>query len=601
MQSGLRFNLFAMLPELAITSPLIGPFIERTGLTGKSEGNTHLGAAIWWTSPLGSMRGDVVRRRESNYWREHLGFAQWPDYDFEEIFDALFSGQSERLFDFLDELGEFIRVIEHSTLHSQANHWLNAGLVSRGFSLGHARAHRGGVTIPLVWVFRRKAKTRCLGMPYFGVDYLEWTEDGTTIRLGNYVMCGGFATEPLRRFVVAQAGAATFRWLTDEGEVRMRTLFNAATARRLAKASAITNRRSAEEIATLGQLRRLLRKEESCGDLTSEVLSKLTDNGFLSLLRSGITAGADRFCARLISLRTPLERAREDLMNLCLGKSLFGTAEAMLPLLPKKDGRFGAEWTHLLSRAATTGNLQGIQWALKISPPRNARVLQYAIERAAQSSAEGLNFLLNAPATQHLVPEAMLLAFRSDVVFQRWNEASRWLDLGLRPFSVETSEPADLRELLRPGGLGILRRVLSADPPTDASLGKLLEGCVHGGAETELFLKFSRATPGHEARMSQLLLNCITHFIYWGHENTLSAAVRAVREGGSLCGCVDDFSSKVHLLRGHGWRERQDRLITVVGELQKAGSAYEAKIVASLKRGGRGDGLLRKMAVPAVD
>jgi hypothetical protein len=266
-------------------------------------------------------------------------------------------------------------------------------------------------------------------------------------------------------------------------------------------------------------------------------------------------------------------------------KSLFGTAEAMLPLLPKKDGRFDAEWTHLLSRTATTGNLRGIQWALKISPPENARVLQYAIERAAQSSAEGLDFLINARETQHLLPEAMLLAFRSDVFFQRWNEASRWLDLGLRPFSVETSEPADLPELLRPGGLAVLRRMFSAEPPTDASLRKLLQGCVHGGTETELFLEFSRATPGHEARMSQLLLNSITNFIYWGHENTLSAAVFAARQGGSLREYAVDFSSKVHFLRGHGWQERQDRLITVVGELQKAGFADEAKIVASLKRG----------------
>jgi hypothetical protein len=131
-----------MFPELAISSPLIGPFIERTDLKGEIEGSTHLGVAIWWSSPLGAMRGDVVRRQESNFWREHLGFAQWPNYDFEEIFDALFSEQSERLFDFLDEFGEFIRVIDHSTLQSRADRWLNEGLVSRGFSLGRARTPR---------------------------------------------------------------------------------------------------------------------------------------------------------------------------------------------------------------------------------------------------------------------------------------------------------------------------------------------------------------------------------------------------------------------------------------------------------------------------
>jgi hypothetical protein len=574
-----------MLPELAITSPLIGPFVDRTDVKGEIEGNTHLGVAIWWSSHLGSMRGDVVRRPESNYWREHLGFAQWPDFNFEEVFDALFSERSERLFEFLDELGEFIRVTKHSTLHSRADRWLNPALAARGFSLGHARAHSRGVTIPLVWVFRRKVENRWLGMPYIGVDYLEWTEVSTTIRQGHYVMCRGFASEALRRFAVAQAVVPTFRWFTDEGERRMRTLFDAAAARRLAKGPKITHRRSAEETATLARLRRLLRQEDSCDDLTSEVVSGFTDNGFLSLLRSGITAGADRFCTRLISLRTPVERTHEDVMNLCLGTGLLGTAEAMLPLLPKKDGRFDAEWTHLLSRAATTGNLQGIQWALKVSPPENARVLQHAIERAAQSSTECLNFLLNAPETQHLVPEAMLLAFRSDVFFQRWNEASQWLDLGLRPFSVEPSEPADLHELLRPGALAILRRLFSVEPPTDASLRKLLGGYAHGGAEAELFLEVSRATAGHEARMSHLLLDRIMDFIYWGHENTLSAVVRAAREGGSLREYADDFRSKVHLLRGHGWKERQDRLISVVGDLQKAGLADEAKIVASLKRG----------------
>jgi hypothetical protein len=574
-----------MFPELAISSPLIGPFIERTGLKGEVDGSTHLGVAIWWSSALGAMHGDVVRRPDSHVWREHLGFAQWPDYDFEDIFDALFSARSERLFEFLDELGGFIRVIDHTTLHSQADSWLNAGLVSRGFSLGRARAHRHGVTIPLVWVFRREVKTRWLGMPYVGVDYLEWTEAGTELRQGGYVMCGGFGTEALRRFAAAEASDPAFRWLTNDGETRMRSLFSAAIARRSAKGPPSVNRRSTEEATTLKSLRRLLKKEDSANYVPSNDIAKLSDNGFLSLLRSGIAAGADPLCTHLVSLRPPAERAREELLNLCIGKSLFRTAEAILQFLPNTPGRFDAEWTHLLSRAATTGNLQGIQWALKISPPRNARVLQYAIERAAQSSAEGLNFLLNAPATQHLAPEAMLLAFRSDICFQQWDKASRWLDLGLRPFSVETSEPGDLREILQPGGLGVLRRLLAADPPTDASLRKLLDGCVHGGAETELFLEFSQATPGHEARMSQFLLDRIMHFICWGHENTLSALVRAVREGGSLRGYADDFSSKAHLLRGHGWQERQDRLITVVGELQKAGFVDEAKIVASLKRG----------------
>ncbi|MEY2508814.1 MAG: hypothetical protein QOH01_3143 [Verrucomicrobiota bacterium] len=448
-----------------------------------------------------------------------------------------------------------------------------------------AHGHRDGVTIPLVWVFRRKVKTRWLGMPYIGVDYLEWTESGTRLRQGNYVMCGGFATEPLRRFATKQGSTSTFRWLTDEGELRMRSLFDAAAARRRAKGLPITKRRSTEEAAALVHLRRLLRKRDACDGLTGEITSKLSDNRYLSVLRSGITASADRFCTRLISLRKPVERAHEELMNLCLAKSLFGTAEALLPLLRKQDGRFNAEWTHLLSRAATTGNLQGLQWALKVSPPDNARVLQYAIERAAQSSAEALAFLLNAPETRHLVPEAMLLAFRSDIAFQRWDEASRWLDLGLRVFSVDTAEFRGLSELLQPGALGILRRVFSVEPPTDASLRKLLDGCVHGGAPTELFLELSRATPGHKARMSQFLLDRIMHFIYWGHENSLSALVRAVREGGSLRGYADDLSSKAHLLRGHGWQERQDRLITVVGELQKAGFVDEAKIVASLKRG----------------
>ncbi|MEY2520552.1 MAG: hypothetical protein QOF24_2311 [Verrucomicrobiota bacterium] len=573
-----------MLPELAITSPLIGPFIDRTGLTGEIEGNTHLGVAIWWTSVLGSMRGDVVRRSESNYWRETLAFAQWPDFDFEDIFDALFSEQTERLFDFLDELGEFIRVIDHSPLHSQADRWLNAGLVSRGFSVGHARPHRGGVTIPLVWVFRRKVKARWLGMPYIGVDYLEWTEAGTQLRQGDYVMCGGFATEALRRFAAAQAGAPTFRWLTDPGEIRMSELFETAIARRAGKVPR-TNRRSAEEAAVLSRLRRQLRSDSTDG-LTEQGLSKLSDNGFLALMRSGMNAKADHFCAELIALRQPLARSHSQLLDSCLGVGLLGTAEALLHRTPPNEGHFYSDYSHVVCRAAAIGNPDTARWAMKISAPLNMRIVEYALQAAARGGhKEIIDLLLNVPESRNFASEAMLVTFSYDVASQQWESAGRWLDLGLRPFSVETSESIYLHDMLRTGGLSILKRIFSIEPPTDASLRKIMHGCIHGGAETEYVLGLSRNIPGHTARMSDLLRQGSISFIHSGYESSLTLAKLAARQGGTLRECAEEFKSETDLLRGHEWRKRQDRLITVVGEFQRAGFADEAKIVASLKRG----------------
>lgn len=575
-----------MLPELAITPPLIGPFVERTTLSGETETGTHLGVALWWTSPIGSMRGDVVRRRESNYWHERLGFAQWPEFDFEEVFDALFSDPTPRLFGFLDEFGEFIQISKHATLHSRADEWLNPALVSHGFSLGHARAHARGVTIPLVWVFRKKVRTRWLGMPYIGVDYVEWSERGAQLRDGSYAGCGGFASNTLFRFASRFASNDAFRWLTQEGDDRMSQLFEAARAKRAAKERSQAPRPSAGERATLQLLRRGLNVARLPAAANADTIASLSEQGYVRLLRSGIAAGSDQSCAHLLSLRSAPERVQEELLDRLIEAGLFKSAEILLPRLPKPRG-FNADWTHLLCRAVDSGCIAAVEWALNISPPDNPRVLQYALERAVRNNPAALDLLLNAPKCQELAPAAMLLAFSSSVVFQQWDEASRWLDRGLRPFSVKTSDEVKLDELLRPGGLPLLRRVFGQESVTDDNLKRLLGGCVYGGAETEFLLELSRTTPAHDARMSRLLYSTVKGFLHWGREHTIPVVLRALREGGSLRAHINDFAGDRDLLRGHGWRERQQHLITLIGEMQRAGFLDDARIVASLRRSKR--------------
>jgi hypothetical protein len=576
-----------MLPELAIVSPLIGPFVERTNLQGETTGGTHIGAAIWWTSALGSMRGDVIRCSDSNYWIERLGFAQWPNSDFEEVFTGFFSEQSPRLFDFLDEFGEFIRIAEHSTLHSRADRWLNPELVDRGFSLGHGRAHERGVTVPLVWVFRKKIKARWLGMPYIGVEYLEWADGKTKLRNGNYIPYGSFASESLRRFAIAYAATPGFRWLTDEGEARMHALFEAAAIRRAARGPRKHNRRSASEVTTLAKVRSALRRKgDSFEHITETEIRQLGDNAFLALLRSCIAANIDDFCARVVSLRSPLARSHSELVDSCLSLGLFETTEALIRCSPIVRGQFYRGYGHVLVRAAATGSCEATQWALQTFPTINARVLEYALQAAVRGEhLEVIRLLIGASETRSVKSEAMLLAFCSDVAFEQWDAAGRWLDLGLHPLSVETSEPIRLQEMLRPGGLRVLQRIFSTEPPTDEKLRRVMAGCVHGGAEADYLFKLSREVQGHVERMSDLLLNGILSFIRMGYKYSLQLLVRAAREGGTLCKSTEKFSSRVDLLRGHQWKDRQDRLITVVGELQKVGFPNEAKIVASLKRG----------------
>lgn len=574
------------LPELAIVPPLIGPFVEPTGLTGKTDSGTHLGVALWWSSALGSMRGDVVRKADSNYWREHLGFAQWPEFEFDDVFDALFFERTPRLFDFLNEFGEYIRVIEHSTLHSKAEEWLNPELVQRGFSLGHARAHARGVTVPLVWVFRRNVKSRWLGMPYVGVDYLEWSSAGTELRRGDYVACGGFASNALLRFAEACGAVPGFRWLTAEGEKRMRTLFNVAAETRAAEGNRKTNRRSRDEIAILAKARRALRRGIPLECVSVTEVRTLGDNASLSLLRSGIAARDDKFCSFLLSSRGGCIGDHVPLLQSCLAAKLYTSAETLLRLAPPSSGRFDAEYSHVLRYAAQTGDMETVRWALRSSPLVNARILEHALQAASQAGHSAIvAILLSASETERVASEAMLLAFRSNLFCQEWEAAERWLDLGLRPLSVETSEPVGLHDVVRPGGLSLLKRIFAVEAPTDVNLRKVIPGCVHMGPEADYVIGLSRVVAGHCERMSELLLHEIISFILWGHEHSRQLIPYAVQEGGTLQMKPEEFSSRSDLLRGHEWQKRQDRLITVVGELQKAGFGEEAKIVASLKRG----------------
>lgn len=558
--------------------------MERNGLQGEVATGTHLGAAITWSSSLGAVSFDLLRSGESNFWQEYLAFEQLPSVAFEDVFDALFK-LSPRLFEFLDELSPFIHPSQHSPLHRRSHHWLNPILASDGFALGHARAHRLGVTAPLVWVFRKTKSHRSLGMPYVGVDYLEWRDGRTALRRGGWIACSGFATSALYRYVVERCAGDEFRWLSEEGEERMRTLYAAAADRLAARPVAAKARLETTEIPTLSRIRRLVKKQ---APLSPEILSaalELSDKAFTNLLRSAITAGADSACAALISGRNPKPGLRGKLLNRCIDASLLESATVLLSLEAATEPKVRSYASSALQRAVATGNLEIVKWALRTSPTPTAASLEWVLREAVRGEDTAIiELLLSAPETKPQANEALLLAFNSDVAFQQWASAACWLDLGLQPFSVETQNSLWLRDMLRPGGLPILQRVFDAAQPTDMNLRQIIEGCIHGGAETDFVLSLSRNVAGHGERMSEVMSRWVVSFLMWGQAAYVDAILLAAREGGTLRGVAEDLVGREHLLRGHDWQKRQDRLITVVGEFQRAGFPDEAAIVARIRR-----------------
>jgi hypothetical protein len=114
--------------------PLIGPFVERNGLSGGS----HTGAAVTWTSNGDAYRLDVIRLPTRRIFSDSLGFAQTPDLNLEDFLWHYFE-RNTRLPEFLNELQPFFRTSGGAPTPASAGEWLNPALTAKGFSLGIAK------------------------------------------------------------------------------------------------------------------------------------------------------------------------------------------------------------------------------------------------------------------------------------------------------------------------------------------------------------------------------------------------------------------------------------------------------------------------------
>lgn len=569
--------------DLCISSPLIGPFVERNGLAGQTDNGAHLGASIAWSSSRGAVSLNLIKSDRSTYWTEYLAFEGLPNVEFELVFDALFE-VSPRLFDFLDELTPFIHPTEHSPLDVNAFNWLTPELARLGFALGHGRAHPNGVTAPIVWVFRKAIKARPLGSPFVGVNYLEWQDGRISLRQPSWVNCSGFASSTLRRFLfnyVAESGSPI---VSAEGEARLCSLFERKAEVRAKRSLELAREQSSKSSAIPSQIRALLKENKP---IPSELISQahsLTDNVFLSIVRSAIHLRRQNAFSDLISERELKPSSLRRLLDRCVDDGLSESIELLFKRGNLSEGQSWHYLPQLLRRAVASGNLQTIRTIVSALPKMNLSILEAGISEAVERALpEIVEYLCNSPETKHFSDEAMLRAFSFDVVSQRWDSAMRWLDMGLKPLHVNCATPSRLGDLVNPGTLPLLKRIFETEKASEANLNSILEGCVRLGPEADYVLEVSRSENGHSGRMSKFLKDCVTSFMIWGHSGYIDAVLLAIREGGSLRDSMQELLER-NFLRGHDWQIRQDRLITLVGELQRAGYPSEAALAAQVKR-----------------
>ena len=288
--------------ESLFATPMMGPFVEKNGLSGAVGDVEHGGAAIYWSSAAGSFRLDLVRLRSSGFWQDHLGFAQPPDFGFEQFLWDCFT-HSSRLTEFLNELRPFIHPSHGAPTPAPAAEWLNAKLVSCGFSVGIPKAQPNRVRVPVVWVFGTTSKDWGSQRAYARVDFIDWTRIKFALCGATMADCWGTGARALSRYLHQIVDAGCGPLLSEKGVARMEELHRQALTKG-AKPTPGPARLGAADLQLASDLRSRLR--EIVHPLSAEVagqLDRLPPKAYACLLTTCHTRGLKPAACAMLRLR----------------------------------------------------------------------------------------------------------------------------------------------------------------------------------------------------------------------------------------------------------------------------------------------------------
>ncbi|MGA2138694.1 MAG: hypothetical protein ABSH14_07520 [Verrucomicrobiia bacterium] len=574
-------------PELHIEEPLIGPFAEPNGLSGDTELGRHLGVAISWSSASGVVKFNLLESHDSGWFRRKTIIEELPHEDFDLILDELFECSS-RLFEFFEELGPFVHFGNYSLVSARAKEWLNPDLVSKGFSLGQARAHRSGVTTPLLWVVRTADQRRCLGVPCVRADYLEWTPGGVSLRGRSWWGLGSIC---LSRYLDRFLANPSYRWLTEAGHTRMQEVFARGNKRRADKKSEARTpeRFSHSDKTIMATLRRQLRGLASPTAAQLQAARHLGERAYSALLRGLVAKHADAYCAALLRSRLPRQADRDKLLQLIVENKMYQSTRTCVEKIDLSSNRDDLnKKSALFSAAIEASDLQMLEALLDSASHIRVDDLAWAFDRALETNyEEALQLLAASPKLSGVLQPAMLASFRSQYFGQNWTAAMRLLDLGLRPLQASAADDWFSSMFLTEGSLPVLERMFQLEPPSERNIQMLLRHpWGRGGCELDLVIRLSRTISRHQERMSELAFWCVIGFMHGDGKRALDHLLQAIREGGTLVVFEEELLER-EFLHGNKWRERRNRLIDLISSLRRAGLTAEVAVLARIKRGGR--------------
>ena len=574
--------------------PMMGPFVEKNGLSGAVGDVEHVGAAIHWSSAAGAYHLDLVRLASSTFWQDHLGFAQLPDLGFERFVWDCFA-HSSRLTEFLNELRPFIRPCQGAPTPAPAAEWLNAKLVSCGFSLGIPKAQPNRVRVPVVWVFGNTSKDWGSQRAYARVDFVDWTPDHVRLVRRYDGDCWGTGARSLRRHLHQIVDAGCGPLLTEKGLARMEELHRRARTKS-GKPAPDPVRLGAADLRLASDLRSRLR--ELVHPLSMEVagqIDRLPPKAYVGVLTTCHTRGLEpAACAMMRHRRLP-DYGQSKLLEKFVSSRWVEAFELCAAELRRAicSSEYGC--SPLMRKALDTGDADAVRRLLGALPSITEDVVAVALEYAFEQGREDIALaILAAPVVQPIREAAMLKCFKH--CLYEWCDhrtiASRMLELGVRPLKAIDKHffLSPQHELLASENLPVLKRALELDPPTAESLSKLMQGFyLKPGATLDWLCTVSRGMPGHIARMSRIMSQAAFAFIYRGEAPALALLDRAASEGGTLADIPQEEIDERRFLQGYGWQARRDNLIDLIGHLKKGGRSAEVEALKRIKRAPKPD------------
>ncbi len=569
-------------------TPMMGPFVEKNGLSGVLGDAEHIGAAICWSSAAGSFRLDLVRLARSSFWQDHLGFAQLPDLGFEQfLWDAF--AHSSRLTDFLHEMKPFIRPSHGAPTPASAAEWLSPMLVSCGFSLGIPKAQSSRVRIPVVWVFGN-AKAWGSQSAYGRVDFIDWTPAEVRLLRRHQGDCWGTGAWALRRHLHQTVDAGCGPLLTEKGAARMAELHHQALTKG-SKPSAQPVRLLTSDLELASDLRGRLRHiaHPLSGEVSAQI-DRLPPKAYAGILTTCHTRGLKSAAYALLHHRRLPDYGQIKLLERFISSRWVETFD--LCGLELQQAICSSEYgcSPLMRKALETGDVDAIRRLLGALSSITEDVVAVALEYAFEQGREDIALaIMAAPVVQQVREYATLRCFKN--CMHEWHDhraiSLRLLELGVQPLKAlgEDFLRSPQHELLAPGNLRVLKRALELDPPTAETLSKLMQAFyLKPGDTLDWLCSLSRAMPDHETRMSRIMRQAAFAFIYRGEPPELAILDYAASEGGTLADISQEEFKERKFLQGYGWKARRDNLIDLIGHLKKAGRSADIEALKRIRR-----------------